>query len=315
MEYTHQSIMTKETLHFLSYLSILNEPIFVDGTLGLAGHSISLVVEKKESKIKVIGIDKDATALKIAEKKIKEAGLVENFVLVHDDFHNINDILDNLSVKKIDGMLLDLGVSSMQLDDKSRGFSFSNPEIALDMRMDQSQSKSAFTVVNTYNQKRLEDVLKNGEEWHFRKIAAAIVSSRKTGPIVTVGDLLKVINAATSKKYSKTHPGTDTFRALRLEVNDEISRLAKTINHIVQILAPGGRLAIITFHSLEDRIVKNIFKQLADPCTCPAQLPKCICGKTPKVKVLTKKPITPSSDEIKINPRSRSAKLRVIEKL
>jgi len=315
MEYTHQSILTKEILRAFDYLSLINGPIFIDGTLGLAGHSISLVAENKESKIKVIGIDKDAKALKIAQRNIKEAGLAENFVLVHDDFHNINDILDNLCVKKIDGMLLDLGVSSMQLDDKSRGFSFSNPEIALDMRMDQSQSKSAFTVVNTYNQKQLEDVLKNGEEWHFRKIAAAIVSSRKTGAIVTVGDLLKVIDATLPKKFSKTHPATDTFRALRLEVNDEISRLDKSIQDMIDVLHTGGKLAIITFHSLEDRIVKHKFRELEKPCTCPPKQPYCTCGQKPKIKVITQKPILPNDEEIVANPRARSAKLRIAQRI
>ena len=317
MEYQHQPVLLKEVLDTFDSLPLKKEVIFVDGTLGLAGHSMEIVqmCSGQVEKLSMIGLDKDAEALKIAKHRIEQAGLAGLFTFVQNDFNNFCSIMQELKVEKVDGILLDLGVSSMQLDDKSRGFSFSDPEMSLDMRMDQNHPKSAYSVLNTYNQKELEEMFKAGEEWHFRKIAAAIVDARKIKTLKTVGDLLQILQKVLPKKHQKTHYATDAFRAIRLEVNNEISRLNQTIQEMVELLSPGARLAVITFHSLEDRIVKDTFRQIANPCTCPPQLPYCSCGLLPTAKILSKKPIAPSAEEIKLNPRARSAKLRVIEKL
>lgn len=291
--------------------------IFVDGTLGLAGHSIAIAREAKTHKLKLdmIGFDKDESAIDIARNNIEKAGLAEKFTLVQDDFNNFRGVLDKLNIDRVDAVLLDLGVSSMQLDDKSRGFSFTEPKAELDMRMDRNQARSAYSIVNEYSQNELERLLKAGEEWHFRKIAAAIVSARKLQPIRSVGDLLVILEKVLPKRYSRTHFATDTFRALRLEVNDEVSKLDLIVEEIVKSLEVGGRLAIITFHSLEDRIVKDKFRQLANPCTCPPKMPHCACGLKPTGKIITKKPISADEAELQENPRARSAKLRVIEKI
>lgn len=317
MNYSHQPVLLAHVIEALMPALKKKEAVFVDGTIGLAGHSIALSLKLKgeRKKVKVIGIDKDQEALNIAKEKIVQAGLKKYFELVHDDFHGYPEIIKNLGIEKVDGVLLDLGVSSMQLDDKSRGFSFNEPEARLDMRMDQSQRLDATYIVNNYTQKELERTLRDGEEKHWKKVARNICEGRKTKPINTVGDLISILARTLPKKYSKTHFATDTFRALRLEVNNEISSLAKTIDEMVASLKSAGRLAIITFHSLEDRIVKNEFRHLANPCTCPPKLPYCVCGLIPSVKILAKKPIVANPEEIATNPRSRSAKLRVLQKL
>ncbi len=317
MEYTHKPIMLKEIINCFSSLKNKNDAIFVDGTLGLAGHSICLAIQIKnqKSRIKIIGVDKDTQALNIAEENIKKAGLAESFNLIHGDFHNINDIMDELSIKKIDGILLDLGVSSLQLDDKSRGFSFSDPNQSLDMRMDKDQTIDAKYIVNNYTQSQLGEVLQRGEEKYYKKIASGIINFRKSKNIETIEDLLSIIRHAIGAKYHKKNSATDTFRALRIEVNDEISRLAQSIETMVNLLNRKGRLAIISFHSLEDRIIKHKFRELENPCICPPKQPFCTCGKVAQIKIITKKPIIPSDDEIFQNPRARSAKLRIVEKI
>lgn len=315
MTFTHQPVLIDETLAAFEYLATKDEPIFVDGTLGLAGHSMTLAQMLNNPSARFIGIDKDNHALTVSKDRIKKAGLSDSFSLVHDDFNNFDEILQRLDIEKVDGILLDLGVSSMQLDDRSRGFSFSDLEMPLDMRMDQSRGLSASDIVNDYSEAALSQVLKDGEEWHFRKIASMIVRARKEKPIRTVGDLVAILEKALPKKHSKTHFATDTFRALRLEVNDEISRLGNTITSMVDYLKPGGRLAIISFHSIEDRIVKETFRKLANPCTCPPKLPVCSCVLKPKVIIKTKKPLIAGEAELMDNPRSRSAKLRIAEKL
>ncbi len=321
----HKSVMLREILETFSYLNKIKSPVFVDGTLGLGGHSL-LIAQKiknqrtcleqdERSKIKIIGIDKDSVALEKAELSIKNKELSKNLKLIHDDFKNIKGILKDLEIEKIDGALLDLGVSSMQLDDKSRGFSFTDKSAPLDMRMNQSQKLNAKYIVNNYRQEELEKILRAGEEPHWKKVASAICRERKKTEIVTAGDLIQILAKNLPRNSSKSHFATDTFRALRLEVNAEIANLEQSIKDFCDVLNIGGRMAIITFHSLEDRIVKNTFRSLANPCTCPPQLPVCVCGKKPQIKLITKKPIIPAEAEIADNPRARSAKLRVVEKL
>lgn len=315
--YTHQPVLLKEILTNFDYLQSRSNFIFVDGTLGLGGHSLAIAKQYKGEDIKyrVLGIDKDKAAVKLAEQKIEEAGLSGHFTLIHDDFNNIEEVVDHLKIDKVDGILLDLGVSSMQLDDASRGFSFSDPDQTLDMRMDKTQELTASVIINNYPEKKLAEVLKTGEEWHYKKISSEIVKNRKIKKFHTVGDLLQVIAPVLKRGYSKTHFATDTFRALRLEVNGELAGLDRAIRDMIKYLKPGSRLAVVTFHSTEDRIVKDVFRQLANPCTCPPKLPSCVCCLKPEVKIISRKPILPSEEEIRSNPRARSAKLRVIEKL
>lgn len=338
-EFRHQPVLLNEVTSAFDYIKKLKSAVFVDGTIGLGGHSLVLAKQYSRNKIpsfappnrrateggqetnniQIVGIDKDQKALDTIN-----SSLISNFselTLVHDDFKNIKEILRKQKIEKIDGMLLDLGVSSMQLDDKNRGFSFSDMDSPLDMRMDQDQILTAANIVNNYPEKDLEEVLKNGEEWDLRKITRIILEKRKEKIIERVGDLVEIISKvkhptwSKSGQNSKTNPATGTFRALRLEVNRELVGLDQAIGDIVDLMNPGGKLAIITFHSLEDRIVKNKFRELENPCTCPKDFPYCVCNKMPQIKIITKKPITPSEEEIRSNPRSRSAKLRVAEKI
>lgn len=315
-KFKHKPVLLDQVINCFEYLADQKEPIFIDGTLGLGGHSLAIAsrIKAKNKKFKVIGIDKDQKALQISESKIKDQKLSEHFLFVHNSFENIKEILNDLNIDKIDGMLLDLGVSSMQLDDKSRGFSFEELDAPLDMRMDQSQNLTAKDIVNNYSAKDLERVLKDGEEWNFRKITRIILEKREEIEIKTVGDLVRII-PKNKKLKTKNHPATDTFRALRLEVNHELNGLKQAIEDIVPFLKPKSRLAIISFHSLEDRIVKQTFVKLSDPCTCPKDFPQCFCGKKAEIKIISKKPITPDEKEIANNPRSRSAKLRIINKI
>lgn len=318
-KFSHNPVMLKEVLETFKYLKNKESTIFVDGTLGLGGHSSEMV--NKYNNINIIGIDKDKEALRIAQSKLGSSDRHtkgnNKFDFVHDDFSNIPNILEDLNVRKVDGILLDLGVSSMQLDDKSRGFSFEDPNQVLDMRMNKSQHKDAEYILNNYSKRDLERVLKDGEERFYKKITKLVIEARKVNRIKTVGELLEIVSKAFPPKLKakKTNFATDTFRALRLEVNDEISKLGKSIEDMVETLRPGGKLAIITFHSLEDRVVKHKFRQLENPCTCPPKQPYCTCGNKPQIKILTKKPTIPCEDEIADNPRSRSAKLRVAEKI
>jgi 16S rRNA (cytosine1402-N4)-methyltransferase len=255
----------------------------------------------------------------LAKSNIKAAGLDSIFTVVHSNFSQDKDVLGSLDIKNIDGALLDLGVSSMQLDQKERGFSFADRSQMLDMRMDRTKIGKASDILNNYSQTELSRILfQYGEEKFANKIAAQIIETRKHKKFVTIGDLLDVLSHAIPLKIQKTsriHFATKTFQALRIEVNGELKILEKSIKDIAGALRPGSRLAVISFHSLEDRIVKNVFAHLSNPCKCPKEIPICVCGEKPTVLVLTKKPIVADDSEILENPRSRSAKLRIIEKI
>ena len=314
----HISVLKQEIVNTFDYM-VKSDGFFVDGTLGMAGHSLAILNNNKQSNYSVIGIDKDTNALKIAKENIAEAGYSNRFVFVHNDFTHINEIIADLKINKIDGALIDLGVSSLQLDDKERGFSFSDPEAFLDMRMDTKQKLDAGTILNEYPETKLMNLLYTyGEEKYSRNIARNICDSRKKKPILKVSDLLTILEKSIPAKVrmkSKKHYATNVFRALRIEVNNELDPLEQALRDFIELLAPHGRLAVISFHSTEDRIIKNLFRDLARDCTCPEGAPICICGGTAKVKLLTKKPIIPSESELASNPRSRSAKLRIVEKI
>ncbi|WP_313757214.1 16S rRNA (cytosine(1402)-N(4))-methyltransferase RsmH [Tissierella sp.] len=310
MNFEHVSVLLDEVLEGLN---IKDNGIYVDGTLGGAGHSSEIV--KRLTTGKLIGIDQDLNALNKAGEVLKE--YKDKVILVHNNYENIDEVLNGLGVEKVDGILLDLGVSSHQLDEESRGFSH-NKDASLDMRMDETSSFSAWDVVNKYSEKELERIIWDyGEERWARRIAKFIVEDRKIDPIDTTFQLVSVIKKAIPKEVRKDghHPAKKTFQAIRIEVNRELDVLIESIPKMVNFLNPGGRLAIITFHSLEDRIVKEGFRELYKDCICPPHLPKCICNKTREVEIITRKPIIPSKGEIDRNPRSRSAKLRIAEKL
>lgn len=317
----HIPVLKKEVLEQFEYLSGLEPGYFVDGTLGFGGHASAIAEKSKaqSSNVKIIGIDKDGIALEQAKKIVTDAGLSDSFIFIHNDFKNIAEILEELNVEQVDGCLLDLGVSSMQLDDKARGFSFADPNAALDMRMDQTQELDAKKVVNYYSEKQLEDIIRNyGEEKHAYKIAKNICKNRKHKQLETVGDLLYSIEPAIpviERRKSRIHFATRTFQAIRVEVNSELDILEQSIRDVVAKLRVGAKIAIISFHSLEDRIVKNTFRDLASDCSCPPGAPICNCTKESEVKITTTKPIIPSEDETRDNPRARSAKLRVAEKI
>jgi len=314
----HIPVLKKEVIEEFAYLAD-KDGFFVDGTLGLGGHSLALLESFPKSRFKIIGIDKDSSAQKIAEKNIDEKKLSDRFILVHTDFSNIKEILIDLQIGEIDGALIDLGVSSLQLDQKERGFSFEDPTALLDMRMDQSQKVDARFILNNYPKWDLEKILKEyGEEKFAKNIAKNITQARVEKHFETVGDLLEVLMQSIPKKQiygSRKHFATNTFRALRMEVNHEVDRLEKTVNDFVEHLKPGSKIAIITFHSIEDRIVKNTLRTLSNPCECPAEIPYCVCGKKPSVELISNKPIIPTEDELKSNPRARSAKMRVAIKI
>lgn len=307
MDFKHISVLLEECI---DALNIKDDGIYVDCTLGGAGHS-SEILKKLSSKGRLIGIDQDLDALNAAKERLKD---YENVTFVHNNFYNIKEILEELKIEKIDGVLMDLGVSSYQLDEAERGFSYMK-DAPLDMRMNRESSFSAYNVVNDYSEEELSDVIRSfGEEKFAKRIANFIVNRR---PVNTTLELSNIITAAIPGKFRREggHPAKRTFQAIRIEVNKELTILNKTIEDAVEYLNKEGRIAIITFHSLEDRIVKNKFKELQDPCTCPKELPVCVCGKAPIIKVLSKKPIEPSLEEKNSNSRSKSAKLRVAEKI
>lgn len=306
MEFNHIPVMAIEAIEALN---IKADGIYVDGTLGGGGHS-SLICEKLKDG-HLIGIDRDKNALAAAAERLKP--YPNKKTLVNNNFNQITSILGVLDIKYIDGALLDLGVSSHQLDEPSRGFSY-RFDAPLDMRMDAEADFSAMDVVNQYSERELAKVLfEYGEEKNARKIAKKIVENR---PIHTTFELVDVIKSAFSPKerFEGKHPAKRTFQAIRIEVNHELSGLAQAIENFANALNPNGRLAIITFHSLEDRIVKNTFQTLSTGCTCPKDFPICVCGNEAKFKVYTKKPILPSAKELEQNPRAASAKLRVLER-
>ncbi len=310
MNFEHISVLLNESIEGLN---IKEDGIYVDGTLGGAGHSSEIVKRLKSGKL--IGIDQDQNALNKAQKVLEK--YMDKVILVHNNYVNIDKVLEELGIEKVDGILLDLGVSSHQLDEETRGFSH-NKDAPLDMRMDETSQFSAWDVVNSYSEKELDRIIWDyGEERWAKRIAKFIVEERKDKPIDTTLQLVSVIKKAIPKEVRKDghHPGKKTFQAIRIEVNKELDVLSNSIPKMVSFLNPGGRIAIITFHSLEDRIVKESFRELYKDCICPPELPKCICDKKREIEILTRKPILPSKEEIRLNPRSRSAKLRIAEKL
>ena len=308
MEFHHISVLLNECI---DNLNITPDGIYVDGTMGGGGHSLEIA--KRLTTGRLICIDQDPTAHEAAGKRLAE--YKDRITFVRDNFGNIANILDSLGIEKIDGMLLDIGVSSHQLDEAERGFSYQQ-DAPLDMRMNPDRPFSAYDVVNGYDEDELDRVIFTyGEERWARRIAQFIVKEREAKPIETTGELVDIIKKAVPKGARKDgpHPAKRTFQAIRIEVNGELEVLQRAIDDVAARLAVGGRLCIITFHSLEDRIVKEAFRKQENPCICPPQFPVCVCGKKPLGRVITRKPILPSKEELEENPRSRSAKLRVLE--
>ena len=310
MEFNHVSVLLNECLEGLN---IKENGIYVDGTLGGAGHS-SEILKRLSNEGRLIGIDQDTDALKAAKERLKD---YSNVTFVHSNFSNIENVLNNLNIDGVDGILMDLGVSSYQLDEGERGFSYMK-DAPLDMRMNRENDFSAYNVVNEYSEEDLYRIIRDyGEEKFAKRIASFIVENRQEKSIETTLELVEIIKNAIPAKARREgpHPAKRTFQAIRIEVNSELSILNKTIEDGVEKLNKGGRMAIITFHSLEDRIVKNKFRDLAVSCRCPKEFPVCVCGEKAKVKIISRKAIEPTKEEVEVNPRSRSAKLRVIEKL
>ena len=309
MSFNHVSVLLGECIEALN---VKPNGIYVDGTLGGGGHSFKILQLLDSGKL--IGIDQDTDALNAATGRLKI--FEDRFVPFHSNFSKLTYVLDELGVEKIDGLLLDLGVSSYQLDEAERGFSYMN-DGKLDMRMNQSDTFTAYEIVNTYSEAQLTQIISEyGEENWANRIAKFIVAERSEKPIETTFELVEVIKKAIPAGARKDgpHPAKRTFQAIRIEVNNELKIIEQTIEQAVERMNKGGRIAIITFHSLEDRIVKNAFRRLAQGCTCPPEFPVCVCGGKPKVKLISRKPILPSDEEIENNPRARSAKLRVVEK-
>ncbi len=311
MEFKHVSVLLEECIE---NLNIKPDGIYVDGTLGGGGHA-SYICQHLSPEGTLIGIDRDQDALNAAGERLKEYPCQKIFV--QSNYSDIKNVLEELELDGIDGALLDLGVSSFQLDNAERGFSYMH-DAPLDMRMNQDDPFTAYDVVNGYNQKELTRIIsKYGEEKWASRVASFIVNGRKDGPIETTGQLVELIKAAIPAKARREgpHPAKRTFQAIRIEVNDELGQLEHAIEAFCDVLNPEGRLCVISFHSLEDRIVKEIIARRVNPCTCPKEFPVCVCGKTADIKKISKKPILPSEEELEVNPRSRSAKLRVCEKL
>ncbi len=309
MNFKHKSVLLDETI---DSLKIKPDGIYVDGTLGGAGHSYEIV--KSLDTGRLIGIDQDEAAIKAASKRL--AAFEDKVTIVRSNYSEIKRILDDLNIDKVDGILLDLGVSSYQLDSPMRGFSY-REDAPLDMRMDTRSNVTARDIVNDYSEMDLYRVIRDyGEDKFAKNIAKHIVIAREEKPIDTTFELVEVIKAAIPMRVRKMtgHPAKKTFQAIRIELNKELEVLKDTIQDMINLLNWKGRLSIITFHSLEDRIVKSAFRTNENPCTCPHDFPICVCGKEPKGKVITRKPIIPSEEEMEANRRSRSAKLRVFEK-
>ena len=310
MEFSHKSVLLWECI---DALNIRPNGIYLDGTLGGGGPSLEIC--RRLTNGRLIGVDRDEVALEAAKKLLSRHA--RKVTLVHDNFENIALILDALNLDKIDGMLFDLGVSSPQLDDGARGFSYMT-DAPLDMRMDRGSSLTAYEIVNNYPKDELRRILyEYGEERYAPQIAAAIERVRSDRPIETTLELVDIIKSAMPERAlrEKQHPAKRSFQAIRIAVNDELGAVSRMMRASIDHLNPGGRLAVITFHSLEDRIVKNAMAEAAKGCTCPPSFPVCVCGRTPKIQVLTKKPIIATMEEVRENPRARSAKLRVAVKL
>ena len=309
-EFHHVSVLLEECIQGLN---IKPEGIYVDGTLGGAGHSSRIAAMLTTGKL--IGIDRDEVALAAAGERLAQFG--DRVKLVHSNFCELDSVLEELEIPGVDGILLDLGVSSPQLDDGSRGFSYM-VDAPLDMRMDATDALNAYTVVNTWPYEELKRILfEYGEERYAPQIASSICKRREQAPIETTLELVEVIRSAmpAAALREKQHPAKRSFQAIRIAVNDELNSVARVMEAAIPRLNPGGRLAVITFHSLEDRIVKNAMAASAKGCTCPPSFPVCVCGKKPKVKLITRKPIVSGEEELERNPRARSAKLRICEKL
>ena len=309
--YGHKPVLLDECLEALA---IRPDGIYLDGTLGRAGHSLE-IARRLTAGGRLIGVDRDETALAAGKERLRE--FADRVALVHSNFSCIHEILDDLCLDKIDGMLFDLGVSSPQLDDAQRGFSYMN-DAPLDMRMDRTAALTARDVVNSWSYEELRRILfAYGEERYAPVIAKHIVRERELAPIETTGHLTEIIKKAMppAALREKQHPAKRSFQAIRIAVNGELDELEPMMEAAAERLNPGGRLAVITFHSLEDRIIKKAMQRLATGCTCPPEFPVCVCGKKPKMKLITRKPLVSSAAELEYNPRARSAKLRVAEKL
>ena len=310
MEFKHKSVLLEETIE---NLNIKPDGIYVDGTLGGGGHSYE-IAKRLTAGGRLIGIDQDADAIKAATDRLKE--FADRVTIVRNNYCNIADVLDELGIVKVDGIILDLGVSSYQLDTAERGFTY-NVDAPLDMRMDQRQEMTAKDIVNEYPEMELYRVIRDyGEEKFAKNIAKHICMARQNKVIETTFELNDIIKAAIPIRARSAggHPSKRTYQAIRIELNQELTILEQSIDQMIDLLNPGGRICIITFHSLEDRIVKRIFRRNENPCTCPPDFPKCVCGKVSKGKVITRKPILPSDEELEENRRSKSAKLRIFER-
>lgn len=308
-DYGHKPVLLEECLEALA---IRPEGTYLDGTLGRAGHSLEILRRLKGGRL--IGIDRDMTAIEAARERLAE--YKDHVTLVHGNFCDLGEILSSLHVDKVDGMLFDLGVSSPQLDEAQRGFSYMH-DAPLDMRMDTSAALDARQVVNTWSGEELRRILyEYGEERYAPQIARAIVRRREERPLETTGELVEVIRSAMPAQAlrEKQHPAKRSFQAIRIAVNGELDALAPMLRSAAEGLKPGGRLAVITFHSLEDRIVKQTMRELATGCICPPEFPVCVCGRKPKLKLVTRKPIVSGAAELEENPRARSAKLRIAER-
>ena len=311
MEFNHYSVLLNETIE---NLNIKPDGIYVDGTLGGGGHSYQVASRLGENG-RLIGIDQDKDAIAAAGARLAEFG--DKVTIIRSNYSNMKEELHRIGIEKVDGIVLDLGVSSFQLDTPERGFTYREPDAPLDMRMDDRQSLTAKDIVNDYSEMELFRIIRDfGEDKFAKNIAKHIVAARAKKPIETAGELTDIIRAAIPMKVQVTgrHPAKRTFQAIRIELNKELEVLQNNLDDMIELLNPGGRICIITFHSLEDRIVKTIFKKNENPCTCPSHFPVCVCGKQSKGSVVGRKPILPSEEELEVNSRSKSAKLRVFER-
>ena len=310
MDFQHTSVLLHETIE---NLQIRPEGVYVDGTLGGGGHA-ERIAQALAGNGRLIGIDQDEAAIEAAGERLKPYG--DRVVIVRDNYRNTAQVLAGLGIHEIDGMILDLGVSSYQLDHAERGFSY-REDAALDMRMDQRQTLTAADIVNRYTETELFHVIRDyGEEQFAKNIAKHIVAARQEHPVATTGELNEIIKAAIPAKMRAAggHPSKRTFQAIRIECNRELEVLRESLDELIGLLKPGGRLCVITFHSLEDRIVKTAFRRNENPCTCPPDFPVCVCGQASQGRTVTRKPVLPSAEEIAANRRAKSAKLRVFEK-
>ncbi len=311
MEFHHDSVLLKETIE---QLNIKPDGIYVDGTLGGGGHALE-VAKRLSEKGRLIGIDQDGDAIRAAGERL--SAFRDRVTILRGNYAHMKDELYAIGITEADGIVLDLGVSSFQLDASERGFTYRDPNAPLDMRMDDRMARTARDIVNGYSERELYRIIRDyGEDKFAKNIAKHIVMEREKKPIETAGELTEVIRASIPRKWQMSggHPAKRTFQAIRIELNRELEVLQDHLDDMIDLLKPGGRICIITFHSLEDRIVKADFKRNENPCTCPADFPVCVCGKASKGRVVTRKPIVPSEKELEENSRSKSAKLRVFEK-